>query len=217
MDICPECKSDDVEKTYSIGLRVLVCVILLFIPYGIFLCWIPFVFPYRHICHVCGTEIEADQLLRMDWREREELLKEHQELEEKVTPYLGKWIEDQTGRVFKVAKGKGQIFLVEINDVKNVTTYRVISCNEKIDSPKMKASSKVGWKFRNVIQDSVSFDDNENSNETVLTEIGKDLLTEDEFKHIKDDDIDIHNWLKELNKNQQKVNIEIISSEKEQE
>ncbi|WP_096185749.1 hypothetical protein [Evansella halocellulosilytica] len=219
MDICPECKSDDVEKTYSIGLRVVVCLIFVFIiPYGIFLCWIPFVFPYKHVCHVCGSEIESDQLLRMDWREREELLKEHQKLEGEVAPFLGKWIEDQVGRIYKVAKGKGQIFLVEINK-QEVTIYRVVACNEKNDALEIKASSKVGSKFRRIIQDSGdfgSFDDNDYTNETTLTQIGQELFTKDEFNHIKDDNLDIHYWLKELGKIQQKVNVEILS-DKEQE
>ncbi|GEL77761.1 LITAF-like zinc ribbon domain-containing protein [Tenuibacillus multivorans] len=220
MDICPECKSDDVEKTYSIGLRVVVCVILLFIPYGIFFCWIPFVFPYTHVCNVCGTELSSDQLLRMDWREREELLKEHQQLEEKLFPYLGKWIEDQEERLFKVAKGKGQIFLVEVNGTKKATTYRVVEYNEQNDVPEIKSSSKVGSKFRRVIQeagDFVSFDENEYTNKTSLTELGKELLTKDEFNNIKDNDLDIHNWLKELGKNLQIINVEILSDQKEQE
>lgn len=220
MDICPECKSDDVEKTYSMGLRVAVCVILLFVPFGIFICWIPFVFPYTHVCHVCGTELSSDQLLRMDWREKEELLKEHQQLEEKLSPFLGEWIEDQEERHFKVAKGKGQIFLIEINGTQKAKTYRVVDYNEQNDVPEIISSSKVGSKFQRVIQepgDFVSFDENEHTNETSLTELGKELLTEDEFNHIIDDDLDIHNSLKEFGKNLQKINVEILSDKMEQE
>ncbi|WP_138414590.1 LITAF-like zinc ribbon domain-containing protein [Aquibacillus sediminis] len=215
MDICPICKSDDVEKTYSIGLRVLVCVILLFVPFGIFFCWIPFVFPYRHVCHVCGTDLSSDQLLRMDWREKEELLKEHQHLEEMVSPFLGKWVKDQEEGIFKVAKGKGQIFLVEIQGVRKVTTYRVVAYNEQNNVPEIKVSPKVGAKFRHVIKeagDFISFDDEtEYTNEPSLTELGKELLTEDEFNHIIDSDLDIDDWLKNLCMDQQKIKIDILA------
>lgn len=145
----------------------------------------------------------------MDWREREEIVKEYQELEKKITNLLGMWIEDQTGRIFKVAKAKGQIFLVEVNDEKKVITYRVTACDEQSEILKISASSKVGSKFQMIIQDSGSFVENEYTTEATLTEIGNELLTEDEFNYILDVKMDIHSWLKE--EIQHKVKVEIIS------
>jgi len=72
---CPACKSDSIEKNSSIGLRVIACIILLFIPYGIFLCWIPFIIPYTFTCKVCGYSANENELISIDWREKEKLEK----------------------------------------------------------------------------------------------------------------------------------------------
>ncbi|RPF52078.1 hypothetical protein [Aquisalibacillus elongatus] len=211
MYLCPECKSDHVEKTYSIGLRVIVCIILLFIPYGILICWVPFVFPYKYICYLCGTETVNDQMLQIDWREREELAKEFFRFEEKIDPLLGEWIEDQDGRIFKVAKGKGQFFLVEVKDIENVTTHRIVDYIEEPNTSEIKASSKVGVNYRRVLQnDPVDFSTDISTTKPDLTDLGKELLTEDEHKHIIDRDLDLNNWLKNLPKNQQEINVEFL-------
>lgn len=83
MKLCNNCKSDMLERTSSIGARIFVCImILLFIPFGIFLFWIPFVIPHRYECKKCGTESKENDLLEVDWREKEKILEEEKKLEE---------------------------------------------------------------------------------------------------------------------------------------
>jgi len=103
--LCPECKSDSIEKSYSIGLRVVVCIILLFIPFGIFFCWIPFVFPYTYRCKVCGTDVKEEELIDIDWREKEIMLEQYKIFEEKLAPFLDKWFLEKE-KVYKVVTGE---------------------------------------------------------------------------------------------------------------
>ncbi|MFZ5944682.1 MAG: hypothetical protein ACOYVD_11265 [Bacillota bacterium] len=74
MKLCPECKSDSIERSSSTGVRVVVCIILLFIPYGLFICWIPFVFSHTYRCNICGTDVKESDLIDLDWREKELML-----------------------------------------------------------------------------------------------------------------------------------------------
>lgn len=71
MKICPECKSDMLESNKSTALRVIAAVILLFIPFGLFFVWVPFVFPYSYTCKNCGQKVETPE--EMDWREFDKL------------------------------------------------------------------------------------------------------------------------------------------------
>lgn len=81
MKVYPECKSDMLEETSSIALRVIVCLILIFfIPLGIFFCWIPFVFPRKYACRNCGSDVPTPE--DIDWREIEEKKQEYKELQE---------------------------------------------------------------------------------------------------------------------------------------
>lgn len=204
MDICPKCKSDSVEKAYSIGLRVAICIIFIFIPYGIFVCWLPFVFPYKYDCQVCGSEIDASDIIKMDWREREELSKEHHELEEKIAPYIGKWIQDQDERILKLAKVKGQLLLVGNNEVKP-RTYRVVGFNNENEVPEIKASSEVGRKYRTVFQEAGFGEPQIPTDELSLSDLGKELLTEAEFNQMKENS----NWVKEMEEDLTKIRVVI--------
>jgi transcription initiation factor IIE alpha subunit len=80
MKVCPECKSDLLEDTSSTALRVVVCIVLLFIPFGIFICWVPFIFPRNYACKNCGADVPTPQ--DIDWREFEEKKEEYKELQE---------------------------------------------------------------------------------------------------------------------------------------
>jgi DNA-directed RNA polymerase subunit RPC12/RpoP len=81
MKVCPECKSDMLEETSSTALRVVVCLILIFfIPFGIFFCWIPFAFPRKYACKNCGADVPTPQ--ELDWREVDEKKQEYKEVQE---------------------------------------------------------------------------------------------------------------------------------------
>src|SRR5690554_4192399 len=125
MKLCPECKSDSLVKTSSTGLRVIVCVVLLFIPYGLFFCWIPFVFPHSYRCNICGAELKAPDLLDLDWREREVLMEKHKQLETKLNPMLEHWVQDQQGSLGKIVKSKGQFLLLQVAK-KDVKPFRIV-------------------------------------------------------------------------------------------
>ncbi|MBZ4655217.1 MAG: hypothetical protein JG781_2576 [Peptococcaceae bacterium] len=87
MKLCPKCHSDSIERTSSIGLRVVICIlILIFIPFGLLFCWIPFVFPHTYQCHNYGKDMKEEEVVEMDWREREALLEKEKRLEEKLQP-----------------------------------------------------------------------------------------------------------------------------------
>ncbi|WP_188205589.1 hypothetical protein [Alkalibacillus aidingensis] len=211
MNICPKCKSDSLEKGYSMGLRVLVCLLLaIVVPFGILFCWIPFVFPYKYHCDVCGSDVDRDDVVQMDWREREELIKEHQQFEEKIAPFLGKWIEGDDGKIFKVAKGKGLLLLVEPFSEDEQETYRIVNYHDRGGEPTIAVSPKVGKKYLHVTDVVGSFA-NGDPMETALTTIGRDLITEEEFDLIKDSESDFYEVMKEQGKVEQDINIEMVT------
>lgn len=81
MKVCPECKSDMLEETSSTVLRVIICLILIFIiPFGIFFCWIPFVFSRKYVCKNCGSDVSTPE--DIDWREIDEKKQEYKEVQE---------------------------------------------------------------------------------------------------------------------------------------
>ncbi|MCP8615400.1 hypothetical protein [Salirhabdus salicampi] len=69
MELCHECNSDVIEKQSNIGIKIFACIVLLFIPYGILICWVPFLFPPKYYCKQCGHIMDEPKYV--DWREFE--------------------------------------------------------------------------------------------------------------------------------------------------
>jgi len=112
MRLCPVCTSDELERTSSTGLRVIVCIVLILIPLGIFICWIPFVFPHKFQCKVCGFDGAQDTFREMDWREFEAYKQKYAALLEQFRPTLGKWFQDQEERLYKAVEFRGHLMLI---------------------------------------------------------------------------------------------------------
>lgn len=68
MKLCNQCKSDLVTVESHVGLKVFLVIILLFIPFGIFFVWAPFLISPTVSCKLCGSQ----DIREMDWREFEE-------------------------------------------------------------------------------------------------------------------------------------------------
>lgn len=79
MKLCIHCESDLVVKKNFLAWKIPIAIILAFIPYGIFICWLPFLLPSKYACNNCGRELS--QVKEVDWREFEKLKKEKQEEE----------------------------------------------------------------------------------------------------------------------------------------
>lgn len=68
MKICNNCKSDVIDSTSYVGLKVILCLLIFFfIPFGFFLFWLPLLIPSSHQCEKC----ESNDIIEMDWREFE--------------------------------------------------------------------------------------------------------------------------------------------------
>lgn len=144
MKICPECYSDNVERTSSIGVRLIICILLLFIPFGIFICWIPFVFPHRFICKVCGKDDKEELLVDVDWRESEILLENQKTLENNLKSKFDKWfiLEDN---LYKVVKVRGYLLLVKVTE-KNIDTLLIKDYS--LDTNTIKVIGRLSSKFK---------------------------------------------------------------------
>src|SRR5699024_2418698 len=111
MELCPNCYSDNVERTSSTGLRVVVCIILLFIPFGLLICWVPSAFPHTYRCKHCANEGKEEELLSVDWRERETFIEKEKMLKETIDPLIGKWFERQ-GNLYTFRMWDEQFILI---------------------------------------------------------------------------------------------------------
>ncbi|SCY10314.1 BRI3 family protein [Alkaliphilus peptidifermentans] len=125
MKVCPDCKSDVIEETSSTAIRVIFCIVILFLPFGIFFCWIPFIFPRKYRCKSCGNEGENSQLVDIDWRDKELIVKDEATLDEKIKPYLNNWFDSNDKQLFKIVTYKGNMLLVVLME-DNVKIYSII-------------------------------------------------------------------------------------------
>ncbi|OEH93855.1 hypothetical protein [Bacillus solimangrovi] len=71
MKLCTHCDSDMVEKNNFLGFKIPIAIVLILIPYGIFVCWLPFIIPGNYICKNCGREFR--KVKEIDWREYEKM------------------------------------------------------------------------------------------------------------------------------------------------
>jgi len=125
MQVCKECKSDVVERTSSTAGRVVVCIILLFIPYGFLICWVPFIFSHTYICKQCGNEgKEADVLMELDWRERDVIMEEFANTESDLKHILDKWIYDDN-QLYKLVSINGQFMVLNVGS-ESIKPYKLV-------------------------------------------------------------------------------------------
>ncbi len=211
MKLCPECKSDKIEKGYSIGLRVVGCIILLFIPFGFFFCWIPFVLPYTYSCKVCGVNVKEEELIDIDWREKEIMLEDYKLFEEKLNPFLDKWF-IANEKIYKIVKAKGQFLLLEfVND--NTYTYRIVDYVNENGINKFTISKKLTSEF-DLLKNQwiVEYDASDNKaekSEDILSSFGKQVISENELIKFKSGKDALIEWI-EQEKNMLE-NIEIVN------
>lgn len=116
MNLCPHCLSDQIERSTSIGLRIFVCLILLFlVPFGFFFCWLPFVFSHIYRCLRCHEETKEGELLLLDWRNRNQLVSYSKEYHSSILPVIGQWL-IYNEALYKLVQKEQWIFLLEVKD-----------------------------------------------------------------------------------------------------
>lgn len=124
MQLCPDCKSDTVERTSSTTLRVIGCLVLIFIiPFGLFFAWIPFVLPHTFRCHNCKRQGNESDLMHVDWRERDELLAEDRQLGQKLDPLKEYWFE-QMASLYKITDVNHMYILVKVSEA-STTAFQI--------------------------------------------------------------------------------------------
>lgn len=75
MKLCNRCESDLIKENNQMGLKVTIAIVLLFIPFGLFFIWAPFLIPKTVECKKCGST----DIKELDWKEFEEYKKRFQE------------------------------------------------------------------------------------------------------------------------------------------
>lgn len=200
MKLCPKCKSDSLEMTSSPGLRVLACIVLLFIPFGIFLCWLPFVLPHSYRCRICGAKLEAGALLELDWRERDVLMEKHRLLEAKLAPLAGAWLKDQDGTAHKIVQARGQFLLLQLNKHR-IDPLRVVEYMNSIGQETLLLSDSWAAELEMIERSSYSTaapgTKLADGPAIVLTELGQQLLTEPELQKMGEGNDILLEWLEE--------------------
>lgn len=77
MRLCLHCESDLVEKENFLGFKIPIAICLTFIPYGVYISWLPFLIPGNYSCKNCGREFR--KVKEIDWREFEKMKKVEEE------------------------------------------------------------------------------------------------------------------------------------------
>lgn len=182
MEVCKVCMSDNLEKMSSTGLRVVICIVLIFIPFGFLICWLPFVFEHKYICKNCGTESKSSQLLKLDWREKEKFLEEYRELKDLMKPFINMWIIDYNETLYKIVLYKEQLFAIEFNRDK-YKSYRI----KGFKDDEIKLDSNVGNKLK--------FYNTYSQENRIISEFGKNV-----FKDIENNILSLDDYNKILDK-----------------
>ncbi len=181
MKLCPECKSDNIERTSSTGLRVFACIVLLFIPYGFIICWVPFVFSHTFTCKNCGNTGKENELIQIDWREREQISEEFKKLQEKASIFSNKWFKDFDGNLYKIALSKTQPMVIKVEN-KALIPYRITDLEiegqrVRINIKKNKSPYK---KILLTYYDVEIQDQKKENNESNLSKFGSTVIDVDE-------------------------------------
>ncbi len=207
MKICPQCTSDSHERTSSTGLRVVLCLILIFIvPYGFFICWVPFIFPHKFHCNVCGYHGKEEELLTLDWRESEELKEKHRELHESLQLVKDRWVQDTEHNSYKVVHGKGQYLLIKVQE-NNIVPYRIVGYHIDSKPNIILIKDNLAENF-NV---TLSISKNVDKSNIQLNDFGKTILMDEEFDEFLNRSLlAFSQWLTQSNKVAIKVDIEVL-------
>lgn len=181
MKLCPECKSDNIHRTSSTGLRVFGCIVLLFIPYGFFICWVPFIFFHTFACKNCGETGKERELIQIDWREREEIIEEFKKLQEKIKPYENMWFYDNDDSLNKILQTKNQPLIIR-TEGEMLVPYRIKEFENDNDSLKIEIKKNLSPHYKVSLR---SFDyeneNNKNNEESSnLSKFGRSVITESE-------------------------------------
>jgi|GEM_PF-2600618 len=206
MKLCPECYSDSVERTSSTVLRILACVVLLFIPFGLLFCFIPFLLPHSFHCRVCGKEGNEGELIEIDWREKENILEGYRTRKLQLEPFLGNWFSND-GNLYKTVEGKGQLLLIEVTDG-NMVPLRITEYLPTTGT--LKATTRVGKDLK--VLTLISSDKTTKGNSpdalpsvpeaavTGLTTFGRSLIAENELTVFRNGLTELQLWLEERGK-----------------
>ncbi|KUO51956.1 MAG: hypothetical protein APF76_06905 [Desulfitibacter sp. BRH_c19] len=206
MKICPQCTSDSHERTSSTGLRVVGCIVLLFIPYGFFICWVPFVLPHKFLCNVCGYHGKEEELLNLDWRESEELKGQHRELHEKLQPVKDMWVQDTKQNSYKVIHGKGQYLLLKVLE-NNIVPYRIVGYDKDTDPKRIMIKDNLVENF-NVTSSISKIIDKSN---VQVNDFGKTILLDEEVTKFFSCNVEeFSQWLNEQAKVALLIDIEVL-------
>lgn len=145
MQICKVCGSDSLEKTSSTGLRVFLCIVLMFLPWGLLYCWLPFIREHTYVCTNCGTESKASEIETIDSREMESRNQDYKTMVEESKDLIDKWIMTDSNELCKVIYLKGQLFIVGV-DSESAITYRMLKY--KAEEKLIVVDSRVGTKHQ---------------------------------------------------------------------
>ncbi|SHJ88022.1 hypothetical protein SAMN02745751_03619 [Dethiosulfatibacter aminovorans DSM 17477] len=145
MQICKVCGSDILEKTSSTGLRVFLCIVLMFLPYGLLYCWLPLIREHTYICTNCGTESKASEIETIDSREMESRNHDYGKMVEEAEGLIDKWIMTDSNELCKLIYLKGQLFVVGV-DSESAITYRMLKY--KAEENLIVVDSRVGTKHQ---------------------------------------------------------------------
>ncbi|UMZ74387.1 hypothetical protein [Natranaerofaba carboxydovora] len=198
MKLCPDCKSDNIENASSLGLRVFACLVLIFIiPFGFLFAWLPFVLSYKYRCNLCGKLAENEEFLNIDWREKDEILKEYTQMEKELSDYLGNWVKDDNNDFYKIVKGRGQFLALKLIN-KNLLPYLITGLE---NNKTLKVKEMSGFKIierKSNVHGLYKPPESENlpADSPQLTSLGEEVLTQEEFLYITKQQIeDVKKWL----------------------
>jgi hypothetical protein len=180
MQICKVCGSDSLEKTSSTGLRVFLCIVLMFLPYGLLYCWLPLIREHTYVCTNCGTESKAREIETIDSREMESRNHAYNKMVEEAKGLIDKWIMTVGNELCKVIYLKGQLFIVGV-DSESAITYRMLKY--KAEENLIVVDSRVGTKhqiYRTMV----------NGKGYYITDYGKTVMPLDEQSLIKSGDFE---------------------------
>ena len=180
MQICKVCGSDSLEKTSSTGLRVFLCIVLMFFPWGLLYCWLPFIREHTYVCTNCGTDIKASEIETIDSREMESKNQAYNTMVEESEGLIENWIMTDSNELCKVIYLKGQLFIVGI-DSESAITYRMLKY--KAEENLIVVDSRVGIKhqiYRTMVDGKGYY----------ITDYGKTVMPLDEQSLIKSGDFE---------------------------
>ncbi|THE10738.1 hypothetical protein E1I69_17480 [Bacillus timonensis] len=74
MKLCLHCESDMLVKKNFFMFKIPAAILLLLVPYGFVICWLPFLIPPNYACKKCGREFR--KVKEVDWQVYEKMKQE---------------------------------------------------------------------------------------------------------------------------------------------